>query len=115
MAVELLKGYNVHRTQSWQRVRDCVCSSNDVSHEKKLFALIASSIQKLPSGSTVCNTFEVLCKRKSASTLLGKIKGFSMDDTQVIDKNTDWTAAKRWTEWWMHTQHLRMLNEIIQK
>ena len=57
MAVELLKGCNVHWTQSWQRVRDCICSSNDVSHEKKLFALIASSILKLPSGSTVCKFY----------------------------------------------------------
>ena len=60
MAVELLKGCSVHWIRSWQRVRDRFCSSNDISREKKLFALITSSIQKLPSGSTVCNAFEVL-------------------------------------------------------
>ena len=111
MAIKLLKGCSVHWTRSWQRVRDRVCSSNDVPREKKLFALIASNIQKLPTGSTVCNAFEVLCKQKSANTLIGRIKGFSKDDSQFIDNSTNWSSAKRWAEWWMREQHLRMLSK----
>ena len=69
-AVTLLRGCNVHWIRSWQRVRDRVCSSNDSPREKKLFGLIASNIQNLPSGSTLCNAFEVLCKQQSAFCLI---------------------------------------------
>ena len=111
MAVTLLKGCSVHWIRSWQRVRDRVCCSNDPSREKKLFASIASNIQKLPSGSTVCNAFEVLCKQKSAFCLIGRIKGFTNDDANFINNDTDWSSAKRWAEWWMRSEHLRMLSK----
>lgn len=110
-AVTLLKGCNVHWIRSWQRVRDRVCSSNDSLREKKLFGLIASNIQKLPSGSTLCNAFEVLCKQKSAFCLIGRVKGFTDDDAKFIDNDTNWSAAKRWAEWWMRSEHLRMLSK----
>ena len=92
-------------------MRDRVCSSNDSPREKKLFTLIASNIQKLPSGSTLCNAFEVLCKQTSAFCLIGRVKGFTNDDANFIDNYTDWSSAKCWTEWWMRSEHLRMLSK----
>ena len=34
-----------------------------------------------------------------------------MDDSQFIDKFTDWTLAKMQAEWWIREQHLHMLSK----
>ena len=43
--IKLLKGCRVHWTRSWQRIRDCVCTSTDRAREMKLLLQIFKSCQ----------------------------------------------------------------------
>ena len=52
--------------------------------------------------------FEVLCKKKSAYTLLDIIRGLTNDDAKFIDSGTNWASA---TKWWMRPQHLKLLHK----
>ena len=111
LAITLLKGCKVHWTRSWQRVRDCIVTSNDKVHEKNLFSAIASNITKIAAGSNIVSAFEVLCKKRSATSLVGIITGLTKDDAQFIDSNTNWTNTTKWVEWWMRPQHHKLLHE----
>ena len=76
-----------------------------------LFSAIASNITKIAAGSNVVSAFEVLCKKRSASCLVGIITGLTKDDAKFIDSNTNWANATRWVEWWMRSQHLKLLHK----
>ena len=94
LAITLLKGCKVHWTRSWQRIRDRVVTSNDKVREKNLFSAIASNIPKITAGSNVVTAFEVLCKKRSATSLVGIITGLTKDDAKFIDSNTNWTMQQ---------------------
>ena len=111
LAITLLKGCKVHWTRSWQRVRDHVATSKDKVREKDLFSSIASRIPSISAGSNIVIAFEVLCKKKSANTLLGIIEGLTKEDAKYIDSSTSWASATKWVEWWMRLQHLKLLHK----
>ena len=101
LAITLLKGCRVHWTRLWQRVRDWIATTKDKAREKNLFSSIASQIPSISAGSNLVITFEVLCKKKSADSLLGIIEGLTNDDVKFIDASTDWSPATKWVERWM--------------
>lgn len=113
VATTLSKGCKVHWTRSWQRVRDRVATSKDKVWEKELFSSIASRIPNLSAGSNVVIAFEVLCKMKSANSLLGIIDSLTRVDAKFIDSSTNWASATKWVEWWMRPQHLKPLQKIM--
>ena len=57
--------------------------------------------------------FEVLCKMKSANSLLGIIDGLTRVDAKFIDSSTNWASATKWVEWWMRSHHLKPLQKIM--
>ena len=61
----VLKGCRVHWTWSWQRVRDCVVSSNNKEREKAIFSLISAALPKTSAGNNSERAFSVLCKETS--------------------------------------------------
>ena len=112
LAITLLKGCKVHCTRSWQRVRDRFATVKDKVREKELFASIASfSNSKISAGNNIMIAFEVLCKKKSANTLLDVIEGLSKDDATFIDSSINWSFATKWVESWMRPQHLKLLHK----
>ncbi len=111
LAITLLKGCKVHWTRSWQRVRDRVATTKDKVREKELFSSIASRIPKISAGNNIVIAFEVLCKKKTANSLLDIIEGFTRDDATFIDSSTNWSSATKWVEWWMRPQHLKLLHK----
>ena len=107
VATQLLKGCRVHWIRSWHRVRDKIIGN--VKKEKQIFTKIASAITK-SAGIDALNCFRVLCSQSSAKTLVNTID-LSLVEAEYVDKSCNWSAAKKWVEWWIRPQHLKMLHE----
>lgn len=45
--------------------------------------------------------FKAPCGQLSTVSVVELVDGLSMEDTEFIDKECDWTAAKHWAMWWM--------------
>ena len=41
------------------------------------------------------SAFEVLCKKRSATSLVGIITGLTKDDVYFIDSNTNWAKCSK--------------------
>ena len=106
-AQTLLKGCKVHWSRSWQRTRDRIVTSDDKERERALFSCIASAIPNI-EGQKVAMCFQALFgKLLSTRDLLGVVKGFTLEDADFIDGNTNWSPVGTW---WMCPDHLRMLH-----
>ena len=114
-AMAILRGCKVHWARSWQRVRDRVAMSANKKREKALFSLIASEIPNTPAGNDLERAFAVLCKEKTSHSLVGVIKGFTTSDADFIDVETNWSTAKKWVEWWMRPNHIKLLHKDYSK
>ena len=108
--MQLLKGCKVHWIRSWHRVCDRVVHSMQKVKEKQIFNKIAIAITRC-DGPSVLECFKVLCPQSSANTLLTVIKDLSLEEVEFLYKNCNWTAAKKWVEWWIRPQHLKMLHK----
>jgi len=108
-AMQLLKGCKVHWIRSWHRVRDRVVDSTQKIKEKQIFNKIATAITHC-DGHNALECFKVLCSQASATTLVTVVKDLSLEEAQFVDKICNWTSAKKWVEWWIRPQHLKMLH-----
>ena len=108
-AMQLLKGCKVYWIRSWHRVRDRVVDSTQKIKEKQIFNKIATAITHC-DGHNALECFKVLCSQASATTLVTVVKDLSLEEAQFVDKNCNWTSAKKWVEWWIRPQHLKMLH-----
>ena len=88
----------------------CSKTFNKCKHSNSDFEP-ASRIPKISAGNNIMSAFEVLCKKKSANTLLDVIEGLTKDDSMLIDSITNWSSATKWVEWWMRPQHLKLLHK----
>ena len=107
-AMQLLKGCKLHWIRSWHRVRDRVVHIMQKVKEKQIFSKIATAITHC-NGPSALECFKVLCSQSSAKTLLAVVKDLSLEEAEFVDKNCNWTATKKWVEWWIRPQHLKML------
>ena len=84
----------------------------DKPHEKALFSKIASHISEVgrSNGHKVIKCFKVLCGIAPAVSLVGVVKGFTVEDAKFIDTHCNWSAAQNWPSWWLRPSHLQMLH-----
>ena len=85
-AAKLLRGCKIHWARSWQRVRDRIARSSDKPHEKAVFSKIASLISEVGGSHShnVINGLKVLCGDATAVSLVGVVKGFTIEDAKFI-------------------------------
>ena len=93
--MQLLKGCKVHWIRSWHHVRDRVVHSMQKVKEKQIFNKITYTAITHCDGPSALEYFTVLCSQSSVKTLLTVIKKLSLKEVEFLDKNCNWTAAKK--------------------
>ena len=58
-------------------------------------------------GKAVCDCFIVLCGQQSAEELIGVINSLTTDEAEFVNKNCNWSKAKRWAKWWLRPSTLK--------
>ena len=98
----------MHWSRSWQRVRDHIATSCDKAREKAAFSLIASQIS---GGKNVADCFKTLCGESKATSLVGIVRGLTMEEARFVDSECDWSKSHHLVLWWMRPTHLKMLHK----
>ena len=77
-----------------------------------MFSKIASHISEVGGshGHNVVNGFKVLCGDAPPVSLVGVVKGFTVEDAKFIDTHCNRSAAQNWALWWLRPSHLQMLH-----
>ena len=71
-----------------QYIAKCKYSSNDFELGTSLLGIVGNNIM-------IMIAFEILCKKKSANTLLDVIEGLRKDDATFMDSSTNWSSATK--------------------
>ena len=77
-----------------------------------MFSKIASHISEVSGshGHNVVNGFKVLCGDAPPVSLVGVVKGFTVEDAKFIDTHCNRSAVQNWALWWLRPSHLQILH-----
>ena len=62
-------------------------------------------------GKNVADRFKTLCGESEATSLVGIVRGLTMEEVRFVDSECDWSKVHHRVSWWMRPTHLKMLHK----